>query len=324
MKFPSNIKNFIRFSLFLVAFILVLCCIFFINKNGGKKWYDNSGNVFGTAYHIKYLSKYDAHNLISLELEKINNTFSIFNPNSLVSRLNVAETDSVNDLFKELFLISKSVYKETGGAFDPTVRPAVEAWGFGKSEVPSLAPEKLDSIRELIGFQKVTLEGELLKRPRGVTLDFGAIAKGYAVDRVAEILEKIGIKHYIIEIGGEVRVLGLNPEDNPWQIGIVKPQTSNDIQSSDLQDKIIELTEGSVATSGNYNNIRHINGKSYSHTIDPFSASPRLSDILSATVIAPQCAVADAYATAFMVLGKEKSLKIIALKDSTQLRAILY
>ena len=317
-------KKTVRIGSVLAFAAIVLIALFLARNADRSTWHEDTGKIFGTAYHIKYMGKYDVHNLISLELEKVDNTFSIFNPQSLVSRINAGQTDSVNSLFREVFLMCEEVHGATLGAFDPTVRPAVEAWGFGKAAPPAIPPEKIDSLRQLIGLRKVSLEGSVLRRPHGVTLDFGAIAKGYAVDRVARILEKTGVRRYIVEIGGEVRALGLNPQGDPWQVGIVSPPSDGGILATDMQDEMLQITQGSVATSGNYNNIRHIGGKRYSHTIDPVTASPHLSDILSATVIAPQCAVADAYATAFMVMGRDKTLKFLSGKDTTQLKAILY
>lgn len=313
-------------KLYVLIAVLIVCIsvaagLAFLGDS--RTWQEESGAVFGTEYHIKYSAEKSFASLIEAELKRVDETFSIFNPRSLVSRINAGETDSMNSLLREVMVISRVVFDDTGGAFDPTVRPAVEAWGFGKAATPELKPERIDSLRQLIGFQKVDILGNRLRLPRGMTLDFGAIAKGYAVDRVARLLQEHGVEDYMVEIGGEIRLLGCNPDGNPWQVGIVKPPKSGEDRLPELQPELLSMTSGAVATSGNYNNTRTIEGRRFSHTINPLTASPQLSDVLSATVITDECAVADAYATAFMVLGKEKSESILARKDSNSLRAIL-
>jgi len=203
--------------------------------------------------------------------------------------------------------LAQKISEETEGAFDITVAPLVNAWGFGFKNSIEIAPNVLDSLRQFVGYPKIRIEnGVVVKEDNRVMLDCSAIAKGYGVDQVARLLEKKGVEHYMVDIGGEVMLKGKNPRMKTWRIGINKPIEDSLSINQDLQT-ILEITGVGMATSGNYRKFYYKDGKRYAHTIDPRQGTPVQHNILSATVIAKDCTSADAYATAFMVMGLEKA-----------------
>lgn len=281
--------------------------------------HQTGGSVFGTTYQITYQGKSPESLHLKQELDSIfkmlNQSMSTYDPNSLISRFNRGKDSLlVDDHFGHVFELSESIWKRSGGAFDPTVGPLVNAYGFGNSEALSdLNPELLDSLKEFVGFEKVGLlpSGWLLKQHPSVALDFNAIAKGYAVDVVADWFEAQDIDNYLVEIGGEIRARGLSPKSNkPWRVAIDDPQQEK--YRAFIQT--LDLGTGALATSGNYRKFRidSITGAYYVHTIDPRSAQPAISTILSVSVTAPLCSVADAWATALMVLPLETGQQLIA------------
>jgi thiamine biosynthesis lipoprotein len=203
------------------------------------------------------------------------------------------------------------ISKETDGAFDITVAPLVNAWGFGFKNGIEPTSEQVDSLMQIIGYQKVSLSaGKVTKTDDRVMLDCSAIAKGYGTDVVARLLRSKGITNFMVEIGGEIVTSGVNAENQPWRVGITKPVedpmgTTGEVQS------IVKITDKAMATSGNYRNFYYKDGKRYAHTIDPKTGYPVQHNILSATVFAKSCAVADAYATSFMVMGMEKAQQLL-------------
>ena len=214
-------------------------------------------------------------------------------------------------MFTEVFTLAEEISRETGGAFDITVAPLVNEWGFGfKTGVP---PEKhvIDSLKQLIGYQKVKLAGgRVVKTDPRIMLDCSGIAKGYGSDVVANFLRSKGIDNFMVEIGGEIVTSGISPERVPWRIGVTKPVDDSLQQQQELQT-VLNVTDKAMATSGNYRNFYYKGGKKYAHTIDPKTGYPVQHNILSATVIADRCAVADAYATSFMVMGLDKAQKVL-------------
>lgn len=268
----------------------------------------NEGMVFGTIYKITYQSKEDLHSEIKAALQEVDNALSPYNPNSIITHINQNQDTTLNSLFTDVFEVAQQVSVETEGAFDITVAPLVNAWGFGFKNAIDVDSSVVDSIRNFIGYQKIRLENDkIIKEDERLMLDCSAIAKGYGVDRVAQTLEKKGVTNYMVDIGGEVFVKGKNPKMNRWRIGINKPIEDSLSVNQDLQT-ILEITDAAMATSGNYRKFYYKNGKRYAHTIDPRLGYPIQHNILSATVIAKDCTTADAYATAFMVMGLEKAL----------------
>ncbi len=296
------------FLLFLVA-----GSIWVVTDSHKPQPYNKSeGNIFGTTYRIIYQSKEDLNSGILQELEKVDNSLSTFKPNSTISLINSNKGKATDPLFREVFRISMDVARQTNGAFDITVAPLVNAWGFGFKNKANISPKRIDSLLALIGYNRVRLENDMLvKSDRRIMLDCSGVAKGYGCDRVARFLESNNIKNYMIEIGGEIRAHGVNGQQESWTIGVVRPQDDNKSQNNTLQN-VLKLSDVALATSGNYRNFYYQNGRKYAHTIDPKTGYPVQHSILSSTVLAPTCAEADAYATSFMVMGLEKAKKVLA------------
>jgi thiamine biosynthesis lipoprotein len=242
----------------------------------------------------------------------IDNSLSLWQDNSLISRFN-AEKDSltIDPFFKEVYIRSRYFYQLSNGAFDPTVGPITKAWGFsGKNDKCFPSDKIIDSLKQLIGFEKITLEGDLLsKQDSRIQLDFNALAQGYTVDVVARFLESRGIKNYLIEIGGEILAKGKNEKGEDWRVGIERPDLNEGDDINGLHS-VIRLSDAALATSGSYRKFIEKDGKIYSHTIDPLTGKPVNHSVLSVSVIAPTAMDADAYATVFMVLGEEKALEL--------------
>ena len=241
----------------------------------------------------------------------VDSSLSMFNKQSTVSRINSGESLQTDSLLEMVFQFSRSISEATNGAFDVTVAPLVNAWGFGFKHDQWPDTATVDSLRQLVGWQKVSIHNHKLQKadPRMV-LDFGAVAKGFGVDEVASLFRSKGIKNFMIEIGGEIVSSGQNPKGAPWRIGINKPDDDPNNLSSEMQD-IIELNDCAIATSGNYRNFYMHEGRRVAHTIDPHSGFPVQHSILSSTVMAPTCAMADGFATAFMVMGLDKAKKVL-------------
>lgn len=267
----------------------------------------NEGLVFGTVYKITYQHQDDLHQAIKEALLEVDNSLSPYNKHSIISHINHNVDTVLNEHFTHVFNLAQKISSETEGAFDITVAPLVNAWGFGFKHSIDIDSMTIDSLQQIVGYQKIKLENNrIIKQNEQVMLDCSAIAKGYGVDIVAQTLDKKGVKHYMVDIGGEVVVKGKNPRMKTWRIGINKPIEDSLSVNQELQT-ILEVSNVGMATSGNYRKFYYKNGKRYAHTIDPRLGYPVQHNILSATVLAKDCTTADAYATAFMVMGLEKS-----------------
>lgn len=287
-------------------FLFLLGATVWILRDKSAPYQHNQGSVFGTTYNIKYQSPSDFHPEITTELRRVDEALSLFNTESWLSRFNRGEHPAANPLAEEVISLAMRVSEQTDGAFDITVAPLVNAWGFGNKTGQWPTNTQVDSLRQLVGYKRY-LEG------KPVNLDCGAIAKGYGVDRAAKVLSNHGVKNFMVEIGGEVVVKGLNPEGKPWVIAVAKPTATTEEQEQ------LHLSDCALATSGNYLNFRTDSlGNRVAHTIDPRIGRPVEHTLLSATVQAATCAEADAYATAFMVMGYEEALKV--LKAHPELR----
>ena len=300
-------------SIFRIFFLLFLIVgsIYIIRQQNSMPYQHNTGQIFGTTYHITYQSDKDLHREILQRLQLVDQTFSTFNDESIISKINRNEPVKLNQMFIEVFDLAKTVSKDTHGAFDITVAPLVNVWGFGfKSGTP---PTKavIDSLRHLTGYEKVKLIGSKVRKqdPR-IMLDCSAIAKGYGSDVVAQYLRSRDVENFMIEIGGEIVVQGNSDKRLPWKIGVTKPTDDSTQVNNELQT-VLNVSNTAMATSGNYRRFYYKNGKKYAHTIDPKTGYPVQHNILSATVLANTCAKADAYATSFMVLGLEKTQQVL-------------
>jgi thiamine biosynthesis lipoprotein len=274
----------------------------------------NVGFAQGTTYSLLYMSEDegDYQEGIDSILLVIDSSLSTYKEYSLISRLNQGDTTQLLDHhFVKVFEAFQRVADSTAGYFDCTVASLANAWGFGFSE-----REKLDSMRvaELVakvGYQNVQLKGDsLLSNPTALMLDFNALAQGYTVDVLAAYLDSLGMSHYMVDVGGELKAKGLNADGEYWRIGIDKPQ--EEIDEEQRFQTIVSLPNKALATSGNYRKFYVENGQKYAHTIDPFTGYPVRHKLLSATVVAEDCMIADAYATAFMVMGVQKSQQYLA------------
>lgn len=291
--------------------LLIFGSIYVIRKQQNTPYQRDEGFIFGTIYHITYQSDVNYQKEIEAELQKVDNSLSPFNKTSIISRINRNEDVKVDNMFAEVFQLAEKISKETDGAFDITVAPMVNAWGFGFKTGNPPTKQTVDSLRAIVGFQKVALEEEHVKKQNPhIMLDCSAIAKGYGSDIVARFLKKKGIQNFMVEIGGEIVVNGNSDKQVPWRVGINKPTDDSLNTSQELQD-VINVTDIAMATSGNYRNFYYKNGKKYAHTIDPKTGYPVQHNILSATVLAKNCATADAYATSFMVMGLDGARKVL-------------
>lgn len=272
----------------------------------------NKGFIFGTVYNITYQSDYNLEKEIIRELDKVDASLSPFNEKSIISKINRNEEAVVDNYFYDVFNLAMQISEDTNGAFDITVAPIVNAWGFGFKSGSSPTSQYIDSLKQFIGYKKVRIDKDkhVVKQDERIMLDCSAIAKGYGSEVVARLFNAKGIKNYMIEIGGEIVASGLSDKRLPWKIGITKPSEDSLGTSNELQT-ILNITDCAMATSGNYRNFYYKNGKRYAHTIDPRTGYPIQHNILSATVIAKSCAQADAYATSFMVLGLDEAKKIL-------------
>lgn len=311
--------------------LLVIGSILIIRQQHAMPYQKNQGFVFGTTYNITYQSNDDLQQEIEAELKKVDRALSMFNDSSVITRINKGEesidSDEIGTMFLEVYAIAQKVSDDTNGAFDITVAPLVNAWGFGFKHGEMPTAKQVDSLRQFIGYKKMTLTPPLPKTfpsisktltgthllhkaDKRMMLDCSAIAKGYGCDVVARLLYAHDIQNFMIEIGGEVITRGNNPQRVPWKIGVVKP-TDDTLAVAHENQTVMNVTDKAMATSGNYRNFYYRGGKKYAHTIDPHTGYPVQHSLLSATVLTKDCATADAYATSFMVMGLDKAKEIL-------------
>lgn len=292
---------------FLVFLIVATVIILAENK---PEYRTSQGAVFGTTYHITYNHNADLSTDITRVLKDVDNSLSTFNANSTISLVNKNMQVELDSMFLYVFHLAQHVAETTSGAFDITVAPAVNAWGFGFKNAETIDNDLIDSLKQIVGYQMVKEEnGAIVKEDNRIMLDCSAIAKGFGCDVVATLFDSIGIADYMVEIGGEIVVKGLNSKGSDWRIGISKPTDDSLATETELQT-VLELSDRAMATSGNYRNFYYKDGKKYAHTINPATCRPVNHNLLSVTVLAENCVVADAYATAMMVLGLERSLEL--------------
>jgi thiamine biosynthesis lipoprotein len=311
------------------TFITVLLILLACKKEKKSSDFTLEGSVFGTTYKIAYFNtNVNYQKSLDSLFFLMNKSTSTYISTSDISKINNGDSTVIVDkIFAEVFKKSKRIYKETDGFFDPTVGNLVNAYGFGpKNEKKNLTDDEIKEQMRFVGLDKVSLKnGKILKEHPKVYLDFNAIAKGFAIDVVARFFDEKKIENYLIEVGGEIRAKGLKKKNKPWLIRLVNPVTS--IENEGF--KTINLSNKSMATSGNYRKFRvSSEGKRYVHTINPKTGYATESNLLSASVIADKdCADVDAYATAFMAMGLKKtkefliknpSIKVILLFSSSK------
>jgi len=270
-----------------------------------------------TTYHITYFHHQDFKNEIDSLLVLVNKEINTYDPTSEISVFNKSKTGARFSFFAPLN-IAKEVYDASGGAFDPTVMPLVNAWGFGpqkKGDLPDSA--KIDSLRSFVGFDKIRFNNDSVwKTDPRAQLDFGGIGQGYGADVIANFLLSKGVENMFVELGGEGLALGRNLEKGkPWNIAVLDPENTDEFKA------YVSLSDRAYTTSGNYYNYREVNGQRFAHTIDPKTGYPAATSILSVTVFARDCTTADAWDTALMAMGHQRAIEV--LKEHPELDAFI-
>lgn len=294
---------------------LLICILGGITGCAKKEYHVENGIVFNTYYQIKYESTHALQNKIEAELEKFNLSLNPFNPNSIIAKVNRNEEVEVDAWFTEVFNKATEVSEKTNGAFDITCAPLINLWGFGFSRMDSVTPNMVDSIKTFVGYKKVKLVGKkVVKEDPRILLNCSAIAKGFACDVIARLFKKEGVENYMINIGGEIVMKGKNDKNAYWRIEINNPEDDDTSRTKNEHEKVVVqlCKEGAIATSGDYLNFYIKDGKKYAHTINPQTGYPAMQNILSATIVADNCITADAYATAFMVMGIDSARLVAA------------
>jgi thiamine biosynthesis lipoprotein len=275
------------------------------------------GRAFGTTYHVQYYGDKSLPIAAGLDsvIEQVNASVSTYQDDSLISRINQGDSTVIVDpIFRKVFALSAEVNKRSRGYFDPTIGVLRNAYGFGEDQpLKQIDQVTIDSLIQYVGFQKVNLlpDGRVRKAHPNIYLDFNAVAKGYGVDLIGEYLVSQGIENFLVELGGEIVTKGTNlQKEKPWVVGI--EQVNSELGQRSIEASL-SLTDRAMASSGNYRKFRvdPETGVRYVHTIDPLTGSAEQSDVTSATVIAEDCATADAYATAFMAMGLERSKRLL-------------
>jgi FAD:protein FMN transferase len=293
-----------------------------------------SGTKMGTSYHITVVADQpapdDLAERIEAVLNEVDQSMSTYKADSEIShfnRLDVAVTQMISPQFADVLDVSKLIWQQTGGAFDPTVGPLVDMWGFGPEPTGDVIPEdeQIASALENIGYQHLNIDLQTITKAAPIRLDLSAVAKGYAVDQIADLLEILALPDYLVEVGGEMRLGGSNPKGQPWRIAVELPAMMPQAQ------RVIEAYDVAIATSGDYRNYFEKDGVRYSHTIDPRTGRPIRHSLASVTVVGKTCAEADAWATALMVMGEEQGMLLadhlglaiyMLVKDGEDFRAI--
>lgn len=290
---------------------LIIGTLFVVRQQRNMPYQRCSDFVFGTTFNVTYQSDSDMTYSIKDALRKVDYSLSPFNKKSVITAINDNKDVRPDKMFMDVFQMAMDVSRETEGAFDITVAPLVNAWGFGFKSGQKPTPRQVDSLKQIIGYQKILVaDGMVRKQDPRMMLDCSAIAKGYGADVVADVLRRHGVKNFMVEIGGEIVTSGVNPDRLPWKVGVIKPTDDSLSVSHELQT-ILNVTDVAMATSGNYRNFYYEGGKKFAHTIDPQTGYPVQHSLLSATVLAKTCAIADAYATSFMVMGVERAQQVL-------------
>lgn len=284
-----------------------------------------AGETMGTTYSVIYQGDTPYKGAIDSLLLAFNQEVSTYIPDAVISTFNQSEQGiALADFPHYTYFLdnleqSRAIVQATEGAFQPTLMPLINYWGFGYTEkraVTQVDSFRVDSLMGFVGLEHIRLTSDsLLKDRSGVQLDFSAIAKGYGVDLIGAFLENQGIKNYFVEIGGEALGRGLSPRGDAWRVGISVPRSEASLGE---YAEVAPLENQAVATSGNYRNYYEVEGEKYGHTINPYTGFPEKNNLLSASVFAKDCATADAYATAFMVMGYEKAKQLVEQLDGLE------
>jgi thiamine biosynthesis lipoprotein len=311
-----------------ISTALLIFCLLFLAGCGFQKQVSFSGKTMGTTYHITVVTGFFKNtkglkNKIDMRLDEINKSMSTFRKDSEISKFNelkkTGEKFYISDDFFNVMTVAQNIYKLTGGAWDGTVKPLENLWGFGDSENKNRIPSKTEIERLLpdIGFNNIEIltRHHLIKKTASISLDLASIAKGYGVDQVAVLIRTNGIKNFLVEIGGEVFAAGLRKDGKNWKIGINRPEKNTPF---DQVYKVLYLQDKGFATSGDYRNYFELGGKRFSHILDPRNGYPINNRAVSVSIVADTCTFADGLATAVMVLGHKKGLELVNNLDNTE------
>jgi thiamine biosynthesis lipoprotein len=291
--------------------LLIVGSVLIIRQQQNAPYQKVSDFIFGTTYNVIYQCDSDLSQGIRAELEKVDHSLSPFNKTSVITAVNNNQEVVLDKMFLEVYEKAMEISVDTDGAFDITVAPLVNAWGFGFKNDTMPTRRQVDSLKAFVGYQKVSLaDGKIKKRDPRMMLDCSAIAKGYGTDVVARFLRSRGVKNFMVEIGGEIVTSGVNQSRVPWRVGVIKPTEDSLNVGHELQTTL-NVTDIAMATSGNYRNFYYKGGKKFAHTVDPKTGYPVQHSILSATVLTKSCMIADAYATSFMVMGMERAKQVL-------------
>jgi len=301
-------KRFVTYLCLPIVISVLFSCNF-----AAQQYKTIDGFALGTTYHIIYRDGQNRNFQPAIDslLAVFCKSLSIYDSTSIIAKVNRNEPVEVDDFFVTVFNCSREIYEVSNGAFDISAAPLFDAWGFGFKHKEKITPQVIDSLKKIIGMDKIWLEGRrVVKADPRISLSMNAVAKGYSSDVVAEWLEAKGVTDYLVEIGGEIRCAGKNRQGKPWSVGIDRPEDGNMTPGENMQ-AIVQLTDRSMATSGNYRKYYIEDGQKYAHTIDPKTGYPVTHSLLSVTVFADDCMTADAYATVFMVIGVEATKKLL-------------
>jgi thiamine biosynthesis lipoprotein len=297
---------------------LLLPCLLFVSCR--QIYQDEKGTIFRTLYQVKYQSNTSLIDKIEAEFAAFDLSLNPFNPNSILAKVNRNEEVEVDRWFTVVFNKAMEISEQSNGLFDVTAAPLINLWGFGFEQFDDISPETVDSLKAFVGYRKVRLEGKhVVKDDPRIMLNFSAIAKGYACDVIAALFEREGVNNYLVDIGGEIAAKGKNARGVCWRVGINEPKDEDSYMQSTYNEIVQICGKNGLATSGNYRNFYIKDGKKYAHTIDPVTGYPAEQNILSATIVTPDCMTADAYATAFMAMGVEAACRM-----AEQIREIDY
>jgi FAD:protein FMN transferase len=298
--------------------------VFLWRNSGNPKQIRFEGETMATTYHITYFDEQERNfkNSVDSLLAVVNKSINNYDPSSEISRFNSHPRGLAFQLpyLKPPLEVAAAVVAASKGAFDPTVMPLVNAWGFGPKSQALPDSTEIDSLLSFVGFERIRFNSDSIwKLDERTQIDFGGIGQGYGADVITDFLRSKGIHHMFVELGGEGMACGMNLESKkPWKVGILDPRSTYENQ---FFKAYIELSDRSFTTSGNYFNYREVNGQKFSHTIDPVTGYPSKKEILSASVFADDCATADAWGTAIMVMGHQQAIEL--LKDNRGIDAFL-
>lgn len=289
--------------------LTTLIVLLFTLSSCGNDYKSLDGMIWNTTYHITYDGDKDLSDSIYIVLNQIDASLNVFDENSVISKANASQTLRVDKDFRNVYEMSKKYNELSDGAFDPTLGPLIDAWGFGKGHKATSDTLRLKQLLANVGISKTRLEKEtLIKDNPKISFNFSAIAKGYGCDRIGEMLKRNGVESYLVEIGGEIRCAGNGPHGEAWKISIDEPIQTDTINHD--SECVIQVSDCGIATSGNYRNFHVEEGNTYGHTISSKTGRPVQTDVISATVVAPTSMEADALATTIMALGKDAAIEL--------------